>query len=499
MSILSNDFWPIKITNDVIVCVQPTLNQMSSYILLEQEDWFEDEMDFVREYIQPDMYALDIGANHGVYALSIAKKLRTGHVWAFEPTLEPRSKLAKSIELNGFGDNVTLVDAGLSDCAKTALISTSTNSELNSLYGKGENKELIKLEALDEYLLSACPNQIFSFVKLDAEGEELNVLKGGSKFFGEQSPLIMFELKHGNAVNYKLIDAVRSYGYAIYRLLPNINILIEYQDSFSDGYLLNLFACKLDRSQSLSEMGLLASSAQIKQALETNFSFSLDWAERLAKFPYAQLCMSVWSGKLPEIPQPYIAALSASLRVYEKNISASHRVALLIIANNTLDKMEENSQCKSIPEWLLKIHIMHLLGFRSVAINLAAQIASRYSDNIVPDWPFVPPTKDFFERVPTQNISAWLQNALLEYFEIRKAFSSYFLSDPLPAISSLLKNPNHGIALDRRALLIAKRTQRPVRIPSDHRLFDKELSVNAMIWRSICSCDLKQPESKAKS
>ena len=39
-------FWPVKIADNVTVCVQPTVNQMSSYILLEQEDWFED----VRQY-----------------------------------------------------------------------------------------------------------------------------------------------------------------------------------------------------------------------------------------------------------------------------------------------------------------------------------------------------------------------------------------------------------------------------------------------------------------
>ena len=65
----------VVISGGVRVCVQPTIRQLSSFVLLEHEDWFEDEMAFVRAYVTPGMNALDIGANHGVYALSIASRL----------------------------------------------------------------------------------------------------------------------------------------------------------------------------------------------------------------------------------------------------------------------------------------------------------------------------------------------------------------------------------------------------------------------------------------
>jgi len=113
----SQDFWPIRTKSNVDICVWPNPNQMSAYILLEQEEWFEDEMDFVRTYVTPDMNALDIGANHGVYALNIAARAPQGKVWAFEPTLAAGSMLEKSITRNGFTDRLRWIHAGLSDHA----------------------------------------------------------------------------------------------------------------------------------------------------------------------------------------------------------------------------------------------------------------------------------------------------------------------------------------------------------------------------------------------
>lgn len=487
MKVRHEEFWPIGIAGNVTVYVQPFIHQMSSYVLLEQEDWFEDEMSFVRQYIQPDMNVLDIGANHGVYALSIAKILQSGHVWAFEPTQSPYTKLEQSIKLNQFSERITLVNAGLSNRSTTAVISTSINSELNSLYGSGEGKETIQLEALDEYLSAAKLNQKFSFVKLDAEGEEINVLKGGGSFFAEQSPLIMFELKHGNDVNHGLIDAVKSYDYKIYRLLPDLNILVEYDDIFKDGYLLNLFACKDDRAQDLINRGLLATSLSIKKALESNFSLPLDWFERVKQYPYAQVCYAKWSSSISEVPQNYLAAISACLRAYDISLTSAQRVALLAYSKATLDEMTQNNQASNVAPWLLKIHVLHLSGLRSAALALAKQVEGAIEKTPLTEWPFIPPTIDDFVRVPKDDIDSWLKCCVAEFIEKRKSFSTYFDKNPLENIVKVLNNPNHSLAIDRRALLIAKRINKPVNVAENHPLLNDSLSKNASIWRSICA------------
>jgi hypothetical protein len=42
-------------------------------VLLEQEDWFEKEIAFVRRLLRSGMRAVDIGANYGTYTLAMAR------------------------------------------------------------------------------------------------------------------------------------------------------------------------------------------------------------------------------------------------------------------------------------------------------------------------------------------------------------------------------------------------------------------------------------------
>ena len=51
------------------VVVPDSLDLITPYVLLEQGDWFEDEIKFLRGVVQPGATVVDIGANYGVYAL----------------------------------------------------------------------------------------------------------------------------------------------------------------------------------------------------------------------------------------------------------------------------------------------------------------------------------------------------------------------------------------------------------------------------------------------
>src|SRR4029077_15112098 len=59
--------------DDVKLAVPPSLSSMTTYVLLEQEAWFEKEPAFLRRWLKPGMTAIDIGANLGVYALPMAR------------------------------------------------------------------------------------------------------------------------------------------------------------------------------------------------------------------------------------------------------------------------------------------------------------------------------------------------------------------------------------------------------------------------------------------
>ena len=63
----------LTMVDEVRVVVPDSLDLITPYVLLEQQDWFEDEIKFLRHLLQPGQKVIDIGANYGVYALSMAQ------------------------------------------------------------------------------------------------------------------------------------------------------------------------------------------------------------------------------------------------------------------------------------------------------------------------------------------------------------------------------------------------------------------------------------------
>ncbi len=102
-------------------------------------------------------------------------------------------------------------------------------------------------------------------IKIDAEGEENNILKGGRRFFTDLTPLVQYELrKDASTMNFGLIKEFAALGYSSYRLVPGLDLLVPFStDVNPDPYLLNLFCCKGDRADQLATRGVLLRAADI--------------------------------------------------------------------------------------------------------------------------------------------------------------------------------------------------------------------------------------------
>ena len=119
------------------VCVPAVINRITPYVLLEQEDWFEDEIRFVRRWLRPGMRAVDAGASYGLYTIAMARAVgREGRVWAFEPTPRTADHLQRSLELNDCG-HVELHRAAVSNRDGVLTLAAGTNSELNLIVAAG--------------------------------------------------------------------------------------------------------------------------------------------------------------------------------------------------------------------------------------------------------------------------------------------------------------------------------------------------------------------------
>ena len=80
----------LRLKSGVALAVPATLESMTTYVLLEQEDWFEKEPGFLLRWLRPGMTVVDIGANAGVYSLPLARRVAPhGHVFAYEPGSAP--------------------------------------------------------------------------------------------------------------------------------------------------------------------------------------------------------------------------------------------------------------------------------------------------------------------------------------------------------------------------------------------------------------------------
>ncbi|HXW26922.1 MAG TPA: FkbM family methyltransferase, partial [Xanthobacteraceae bacterium] len=121
---------------------------MTTYVLIEQEDWFEREIGFVRRLLKPAMRALDVGASFGTYTLAMAQAVEPdGKVWAYEPAAATMGYLRKTIERNKL-TNVELYEAAMADREGIGRLQLEERSELNRLVADGAGQP-VSLTTLD--------------------------------------------------------------------------------------------------------------------------------------------------------------------------------------------------------------------------------------------------------------------------------------------------------------------------------------------------------------
>jgi FkbM family methyltransferase len=145
--------------------------------------WNGPEYDAFRAAVQPGTVALDVGANVGAYTLLLGQWVRPGgRVFAFEPAPEAFGGLSAHVRLNGLGDGVTCVRAAASSSTGTATLAVDGLSGANRLDASAGG-ERVDTVTLDDF----CRREGIrpSFIKIDVEGAELDVLRGARETIRE--------------------------------------------------------------------------------------------------------------------------------------------------------------------------------------------------------------------------------------------------------------------------------------------------------------------------
>ncbi|MGZ3931205.1 MAG: FkbM family methyltransferase [Bacteroidia bacterium] len=150
--------------------------------------------------VKPGNVILDIGANIGFTALSMAKlSLPNGIVYAFEPDPFNYEQLKHNVFLNTL-PNVKIFNVGLGvtkEQLKLA-VNTANNRGGNRIrQDASENFNLVDIMPLDEFV-SLHGLATVDLVKIDVEGFEYNVLKGAEQLLSTQRPVLFIELDDSN-------------------------------------------------------------------------------------------------------------------------------------------------------------------------------------------------------------------------------------------------------------------------------------------------------------
>jgi len=145
--------------------------------------WNPEEYAAFRAAVRPGATVLDVGANIGAYTLLFAMWAGpSGRVMAFEPSPRSVEGLREHLRLNGVADRVEIVEAAVSNAEGTASFDCSGASGANALVGAGRaGADAITVETTT--LDACCESRGVrpSVIKIDVEGAELEVLRGGRR------------------------------------------------------------------------------------------------------------------------------------------------------------------------------------------------------------------------------------------------------------------------------------------------------------------------------
>lgn len=132
-------------------------------------------LELFRDYCKPGDIVVDVGANVGEVSIVMSRGVGpSGRVLAFEPSPRVYGYLLGNLELNGCV-NVTARNAALGAAAGMARMTDDRRDDMNRLSDDGRVR--VECSTLDrEVPADARP----ALIKIDVEGTELDVLKGGA-------------------------------------------------------------------------------------------------------------------------------------------------------------------------------------------------------------------------------------------------------------------------------------------------------------------------------
>lgn len=168
---------------------------------------------------------LDVGAHTGTFVLTALKSNSKNFVIAIEPFYLNLARLVVNLRINDLNYYKNVQTIGVAASNTGGIKKFNVNFRGTYLYkgGKiddsGESINTIRIDDINFYNM----NKSVKGIKIDTEGEDLNVLIGSQKTIQKFKPKIIIEVRNENKVNIqKILNELK---YEIYSVDDHSNIL----------------------------------------------------------------------------------------------------------------------------------------------------------------------------------------------------------------------------------------------------------------------------------
>lgn len=139
---------------------------------------------------------LDIGANVGMFSMSVANELHNVAIHAFEPVPANFSILELNLNVNNMEDRIVVNNLAVSHHCST--ISMVVNGQLSHVI-QNESKDKLTTVSINtvsvDYYCDSNEVTDVQLIKCDVEGFELDVLRGAEKVIRSQRPALVLEIE----------------------------------------------------------------------------------------------------------------------------------------------------------------------------------------------------------------------------------------------------------------------------------------------------------------
>jgi FkbM family methyltransferase len=170
-----------RLPGDHLVSVLPEGERVRLSAKYRHVTWNPVEYRAFRAAVRRGVTVLDIGANVGAYTLMFATWVGDqGKVFAFEPAPDARAGLRTHVTMNGFDGRVTIVESAVAASMGSARFALHPSGGASSL-ATNSLGDVPHIDVATETIDNFCRTRALlpAVIKIDVEGAELDVLKGG--------------------------------------------------------------------------------------------------------------------------------------------------------------------------------------------------------------------------------------------------------------------------------------------------------------------------------